>query len=368
MANEIDVRLDRGEYVGGDTLYGSVYLRIQQQLSSSTLKLVIRGLHTCKYGYKYLEQGEEEGDFTSRVGQRNMIKDIIKQEIVIGEGLFPIGCYAYPFKYQLPHSLPGSFVVQYEDMDSSKSWEGVVQYSVSAVLTSGSPHNKISKESRMVVYDSIECRSSEAAPQPLMAHGSVRTFFCLTRGTVNVTCSLQNTAFTPSSKIILSLKIKNDSSVDVSGYTVNLLRVVKLQALDRMRDEEELSTHNILTTVLESEGRGCPHNNNISHDVELNLTAAQNIQSVGVPPNTSSSLVKCNYVIDVNIHVPWGPDIELRQPLLIKAADNDNWKSWTPPSWIEQCVKARTSGITSVSDNLLNSQIFSGIPGFRPEL
>jgi hypothetical protein len=194
-----------------------------------------------------------------------MIKDIIKQEFVIGEGLFPIGCYSYPFMYQLPHSLPGSFVVRYEDMDSSKSWEGVVQYSMSAVLmTGGSSQNRISKESRMEVYDSIECRNSEAAPQPLMAHGSVRTFFCLTRGTVNVTCSLQHTAFTPSSRIILSLKIKNDSSVDVSGYTVNLLRVVKLQALDRMRGEEELSTHNILTTVLESEGQGCPHNNSIS--------------------------------------------------------------------------------------------------------
>ena len=33
------------------------------------------------------------------------------------------------------------------------------------------------------------------------------------------------------------------------------------------------------------------------------------------------------------------------------------WKSWTPPSWIEQCVKARTSGITSVSDNLLSTSL-----------
>ena len=37
--------------------------------------------------------------------------------------------------------------------------------------------------------------------------------------------SLQHTAFTPSSKIILSLKIKNDSSVDVSGYTVNVSHI-----------------------------------------------------------------------------------------------------------------------------------------------
>lgn len=97
----------------------SVYLRIQQQVSSSTLKLVIRGFQTCmyssttpailhqmspfvpislgKYGYKYVEEGEEEGDFTSRVGQRNMIKDIIKQEIVIGEGenILKLNCRYY---------------------------------------------------------------------------------------------------------------------------------------------------------------------------------------------------------------------------------------------------------------------------------
>ena len=30
--------------------------------------------------------GEEGDDFTSRVGQRNMLKDIIKEEIVIAEG------------------------------------------------------------------------------------------------------------------------------------------------------------------------------------------------------------------------------------------------------------------------------------------
>ena len=52
---------------------------------SHTAKTALLSL-AGKYGYKYLEQGEEEGDFTSRAGQRNMIKDIIKQEIVIGEG------------------------------------------------------------------------------------------------------------------------------------------------------------------------------------------------------------------------------------------------------------------------------------------
>ena len=44
------------------------------------------------YDYQYIEQQgpeeeEREGEFTSRTGQRTMIKDIIKQEFTIGEGI-----------------------------------------------------------------------------------------------------------------------------------------------------------------------------------------------------------------------------------------------------------------------------------------
>ena len=153
-----------------------MYVAIQAHAQSLTHTVP----HTQgKYGYQYIEEGE--GEFVSRVGQRNMIKDIVKQEIVLAEGeqreclveteihycltagLFPVGCYVYPFLYQLPHNLPGkknqyfftsiffhlcvlqgSFRVQCEDMDSGKSWEGVVQYSVSAVLTGPTNNNKIS--------------------------------------------------------------------------------------------------------------------------------------------------------------------------------------------------------------------------------
>lgn len=34
------------------------------------------------------------------------------------------------------------------------------------------------------------------------------------------------------------------------------------------------------------------------------------------------SIMQCSYVIDVAVHVPWAPDIEVRQPLLIKPPPN----------------------------------------------
>ena len=103
----------------GHTRPPDMYLAIQAHAQSLTHTVP----HTQgKYGYQYIEEGE--GEFVSRVGQRNMIKDIIKQEIVLAEGeqrecleteihycltagLFPVGCYVYPFLYQLPHNLPG---------------------------------------------------------------------------------------------------------------------------------------------------------------------------------------------------------------------------------------------------------------------
>lgn len=105
----------------------SVYVRIQEQVSSTTLKVIVKGYQACnihitcnefiiiyvsilspfylagKYDYQYLDrqrEGEKEGEkedgesgekedgdgFSSRSGQRTMNKDIIKQEIAIAQG------------------------------------------------------------------------------------------------------------------------------------------------------------------------------------------------------------------------------------------------------------------------------------------
>ena len=230
-----------------------------------------------KYDYQYVErqrEGEKDEDgFSSRSGQRTMNKDIIKEEVVMAQGtlyllqisfqplilsvffllrriisswllclplLIPAapqpawwGTRSQP--YCLPHvsfSLPlGVFNVQFED-DSGRSWAGLVQYSISALLCTSPPNKRVSvscvtyqnplirtkwkeetpvntmklllsqglhyicfflqADSRLVIYDSLDCRNYQVPSQPVTGSGAVRTFFCISRGIVQVTCRLES--------------------------------------------------------------------------------------------------------------------------------------------------------------------------------
>ena len=127
----------------------------------------------------------------------------------------------------------------------------------------------------------------------------------------------------------------------------------------------------------------------------------------------ASPIMQCSYVIDVAVHVPWAPDIEVRQPLLIKPPPNVivsqsswlnyqspktftllfvlhvQWGSWHPPSWVADCRQAPVTGSCAVPPDVLSkshdnhmtlschyshfyyctaSQSFVGIPGFQPVL
>lgn len=371
MPNDIALRTNKGEYVGGDTVYGSVYLCIRERVPTKSLRLVIRGYEISEYQYSYLEQLVEgdEDSVAAKTGKRTFKKDIIKAEIKLIDlpGQFHEGCFAYAFQYQLPHNLPGVFHTQSEGL-SEKSWEGVIKYSLGAMLEmpEGTAGQRLSVESPMVIYDSLDCRNTHMASDVHRATGTVKTFFCIQRGNVQVSSRLDHSAYCPTDKIIVNLELQNDSAVDVTGCTVKLIRVIKLYGLDRSRGEEDLSTHTLYDTVLEVPHDGCNKNSRRSCQVVLDLS--QYSEGIGFPPTTSGTIVKSSYVVDVDVHVPWAPDIEVRQPLIIKPPSNSVWENWSPPDWVCECVQAVVSGVCAVPPDILSSQSFTGIPGFQPLL
>ena len=61
--------------------------------------------------------------------------------------------------------------------------------------------------------------------------------------------------------------------------------------------------------------------------VSCPIRLGMRLQELGMTsrPMTSSSLclsLQSSYVVDIDVHVPWAPDIEVRQPLVIKPPSN----------------------------------------------
>ena len=87
-----------------------MYLCIRTPTPSRAVRLVFRGLEISEYDYQYVDQAAQD-QFVSKIGQRTAKKDIVKAEIKLIEypGGFSVGNYSYPFQYQLPHNLPGTY-------------------------------------------------------------------------------------------------------------------------------------------------------------------------------------------------------------------------------------------------------------------
>ena len=60
------------------------------------------------------------------------------------------------------------------------------------------------------------------------------------------------------------------------------------------------------------------------HRMSSSIALSFPLPSLPSPPSPS---LQCSYVVDVDVHVPWAPDIEVRQPLIVKAGSN-NTVSW----------------------------------------
>lgn len=360
--NEILIRTNSGEYVGGDTIYGTVYLTLKEAIPSRTLKLIIRGYEKCEYEYSYVVSvGNEE--YESRTSKRSAKQPFLTEDIKMIEypGGFPRGCFSFPFQYQLPHGIPGVFLAQNEE-EHEVSYEGTIKYTIGAALGNPSMRPKLQVETSILVYDSLDCRNSHIVPDKEERSGVVKTFFCLNRGRITASTELNKGSYSSDEVINLKVVIKNESSVDVLGATITVIRVLKLLGKDHERQEEELVDYTTLKTILTRIHDGCTKGNNITWEESMHLQERQN--GVALPPSTSGSIVKCSYFIDLEIHCPWAPDIEVNQPLNIKPPLNIIWKQWEPPEWIRNCTLGPVTLPLAVPRDILQSRSFSAVPGF----
>ena len=95
------------------------------------------------------------------------------------------------------------------------------------------------------------------------------------------------------------------------------------------------------------------------------------------PPPQPPLLPQCSYIVDVEVHIPWAPDVEVRQTLTIRPPANTavsvlwhgtvsypspppKWSDWRPPGWITSCKPTQVLSPCAVPSDITSNNLGMG--------
>lgn len=125
----------------------------------------------------------------------------------------------------------------------------------------------------------------------------------------------------------IHVEVQNNSTVEMEGFNSSLIRNIGFRTSDgRSKD---------MTDVISKQRYpGCAPKSRVSRDIPLPLTAADGMLSA----TTKSRLIECKYVVEIEVAIPWAPDIELYLPVTIYVPGAGAIPVAAPPAWTQQAV------------------------------
>ncbi|XP_065846605.1 arrestin domain-containing protein A-like [Oscarella lobularis] len=356
--NEICIRTNKGEYVGGETIFGIVYLAVRNPIQSRKLKLKIKGHEKCEWDYSYSVR--EEDNWVKRTGKKKGRTQFLElnQNLIEYEDDFPLGYFFYPFQYVLPQGLPGTFYYKCDEKGNSVLAEVAYKIKAEVVDTSGSSDAKLKAVQLLSISDRCKIRDAAECTKTSM----VKTCCCIPRGDVIVTANLDKMTYQTGEEATILIDVKNNSSINTSHMVVRLMRGIRLRGADAHRERSKKEPKCLMDVMSMSSYEGCASGSFKRTNAPIKLWSQQHeIDKADILPSTSGSVVRCNYHIDIEVVVPWAPDVELQVPIQIKPPKNKTWEEWKSPSWASECHRVITQGPCAVTAKTLDSASFSGV-------
>jgi len=325
MSNEIYIHTDKGYYIGGDVIFGTIFISINKPIDSKGIIVELIGEEKVMWNYEYREtytdnngQTQTRTEIREHKAHNHFFKDSFK--LIEYPGTFPIGRFSYPFQYRLPSNLPGSF---YKKKRGRLPMKACIGYKIKVVLQRPGIFTFDLREKRhIIVHEKLD---KLIQPQHLIKTAEVRTLCCIPRGPVRVECWMDKNSYVAGETAQVHVKVNNDSAVEVTHFTTKLIREITLHAHG--------NRHVIRTIICEQKYPGTPPHSFKESPVPLPLIGKRHRN---VKPASDSKLLQCKYTMMIEMDIPMAPDVELYSPVVIYAPQSSAFLQWQPPVWISQ--------------------------------
>ncbi|GAM21759.1 hypothetical protein SAMD00019534_049340 [Acytostelium subglobosum LB1] len=298
--NKIWVTMSQSSYVGGDMLMGTVEMDCIVPFFAKGVLVKFKGFERVFFTET---KTEWEGEGSNRKSVQRTYeckenKEFFRSTLCVypHQGQVNPGHYSFPFQYQLPPSLPGTFCE--EDKDSyGQPFYAKVLYKVKATVDVHHKHD-LKHTCRLVVNE----RCNELV-QPSFAEN--RKSFFLTKGKIVAKAWLNKNAYIPGETLVGKLKINNTSVKPTRRISLKVHHTIELRA--------QHNTKVIKHCVYKQEYPGiqpCYYGKRyIPFYIPVDLK----------PSSLSGGHVKSTYILDIEFDIPGAIDLHVPLPLTLFA-------------------------------------------------
>eukprot|EP01119_Soliformovum_irregulare_P000489 TRINITY_DN1033_c0_g1_i1.p1 TRINITY_DN1033_c0_g1~~TRINITY_DN1033_c0_g1_i1.p1 ORF type:complete len:423 (+),score=99.05 TRINITY_DN1033_c0_g1_i1:65-1333(+) len=289
--NKIHVSMNHRSYVGGDVIQGVVHLNCLVPFHARGVKVKIKGFERAQWEeWKYRDAGE--GQPKERyLHHHKDSKEFFCSHVPVypHEGTVQVGEYHFPFSFQLPPSLPGTFYDKGGHWSNGSGYSAEVVYYCKAVIDVHFKHD-LHHKCQFIINEKFDRNV-----QPSFA--SNHKTFMFTPGRLTAKVMLDKNVYFPGNTVIARLEANNTSVKPTNKVTVFVYKHLEL----RSHGEHWNHRHEVYRQQYPGFEPSFYGVRWLPFQIPINLQ----------PSTTTGHMVKCHYFFVVECDIPGAVDLNV---------------------------------------------------------
>ncbi|CAK4185254.1 unnamed protein product [Aphanomyces euteiches] len=294
----VHVTVDKPYYMSGELISGSIHVDVREPIECNEVVVFVGGKEKVSWSEQHTRTVDGKTHTQTRYFTNR--REFFKQKIILYnvQHTLPAGQYVYPFQYQLPFGLPGSFDNQHDSSVTAK----IEYYIKGAIGVNGFFNRDLKKKQTLTVYAQL---AGVVAPSVGEKHHTVRLMCCIPQGTCTLRAAIDKNLYGPGEVPQIQVDIQNQSKRDIRTMQCRLNRKVVVVGSGK--------TRTLRRTICTGTFPGVAAGMSISQPQSFQLHGS------GMYPSTMGSFITVSYTIDIVCDIAWSPDVELKLPIALGA-------------------------------------------------
>ena len=272
---------------------GSVYLQVFKSISALRLELIIKANEKVKWDEAPREKAGSQQSISETIKEQAKVFEPYQVILHSFSGNVEPGHYQFPFAFQLPEKIPGSFKLLY------KTYEGSMTYSLTGLLIS-SDHSDLKHKAHITIREKPAIANYNS---PVRATEKL-CVCCLIKGSCALECIFQSDTFRSGDEAYVICKADNsECRVPIKFFALELIQHVTLR---NKAGKQTVFKRKIMHTEFDGLEAGASSFDRpkllafvlSEKQVDL-LTSKEEKEKSLLQPSVSGRLIDCRYTVEV---------------------------------------------------------------------